>query len=191
MMNGVIGKMLKFITGNKAKIIEATAILKPFKIVPIKIDLTEIQEVDPRKIIRHKLQEALKLEEGPLVVDDSSLFFSCFNYKLPGPLIKWFNENVGMQGLAELTKKMGDTKAKATTIIGYAESPKKTLFFEGTLKGAIVKPKGDYGFGYDRIFLPDGKMQTLSEMKAAENFFYSPRAIAFKKLKGYLLNQSK
>ena len=178
--------MIKFITGNKAKVKEAQAVLAPFKILPVSIDLDEIQEVDPKKIIAHKLKEALKHQKGPLVVDDSSLFFSCFNYKLPGPLIKWFNEYVGMKGLAKLVKNMGDAKARAATIIGYAESPKKILFFEGTLEGKIVAPRGKYGFGYDPIFQPEGKKQTLSEMKEEKNFFYSPRAIALKKLKKYL-----
>ena len=180
-------KTLKFITGNKAKVLEARATLAPVKIEPIHIDLDEIQEVDSKIIIRHKLRQALKHSKGPLIVDDSALSFGCFNYKLPGPLIKWFNIDVGMAGLANLTKKMGDTKAKATTIIGYAENSKKILFFEGMLKGKIVKPKGSYGFGYDTIFLPDGKKETLSEMKEKGNFSYSPRGIAFKKLKTYLL----
>jgi inosine triphosphate pyrophosphatase len=179
--------MLKFITGNKAKVVEARAILSPFEIAPINISLTEIQEVDPKKIIRHKLQEALKHHKGPLIVDDSSLFLSCFNYKLPGPLIKWFNEYVGMKGLANLTKKLGDNKANATTIIGYAENSKKILFFEGTLNGKIVPPKGKYNFGYDSIFAPAGKLQTLSEMKAKGDFTSSPRGIAVLKLKKYLL----
>jgi non-canonical purine NTP pyrophosphatase (RdgB/HAM1 family) len=153
--------------------------------------LAEIQEVDPRVIIRHKLQEALKHYKGPLIVDDSSLFFSCFNFKLPGPLIKWFNEYVGMPGLAKLAKKMGDSKARATTIIGYAENPKKILFFEGTLNGKIVPPRGKYNFGYDLIFVPDGKTKTLSELKQSGDFASSPRGIAILKLKKYLLkNQS-
>ena len=178
--------MLKFITGNKIKFKEVQAVLAPIKIERVDIDLAEIQEVDAYKIIRHKLQEALKHHKGPLIIDDSSLFFSCFNYKLPGPLIKWFNEYVGMDGLFNLTQKMGDSKARATTIIGYAENPKKILFFEGTLKGRIAEPRGAYKFGYDPIFLPDGKKQTLSEMKEAGIFFYSPRAKALKKLKNYL-----
>jgi non-canonical purine NTP pyrophosphatase (RdgB/HAM1 family) len=178
--------MIKFITGNKAKVKEAQAVLAPIKILPVSIDLDEIQEVDPKKIITHKLKEALKHQKGPLVVDDSSLFFSCFNYKLPGPLIKWFNDYVGMKGLVKMAKGMGDTKARATTIIGYAESPNKILFFEGTLKGKIVEPRGHYGFGYDQIFQPEGKKQTLSEMKEQKNFFYSPRAIALEKFKKYL-----
>jgi non-canonical purine NTP pyrophosphatase (RdgB/HAM1 family) len=182
--------MLKFITGNKAKINEARVILSPIIIEAVHIDLTEIQEVNSRTIIKHKLLEALKHGKGPLIVDDSSLFFSCFNYKLPGPLIKWFNEFVGMRGLANLARKMGDNKARATTLIGYAERPNKILYFEGALEGKIVSPRGDYEFGYDQIFLPNSENKTLAEMKERANFFHSPRGIALNKLKKYILKIS-
>ena len=52
--------MLYFITGNDNKFKECEAILGKGKVEQLKIDLTEIQEIDPHKIIRYKLQEALK-----------------------------------------------------------------------------------------------------------------------------------
>lgn len=208
--------MLKFITGNKTKFKEVQAVLAPIKIQQVNIDLTEIQELDPRKIIEHKLREAFKHRRGefiqhlPLpggrrrtkvdhlskfniqqegagfIVDDSSLYLKCFNYKLPGPLVKWFNGAIGGHGYARLVKSMGENRAKAKTIIGYFKSPKKILFFEGNLEGKIVPPRGRYNFGYDRIFVPDGKSETLSEIKAKGNFISSPRGIAVSKLRKYL-----
>ena len=52
--------MLKFITGNKNKFQEFQAILGEGNVEQLDIDLNEIQEIDAHKIIRHKLQEALK-----------------------------------------------------------------------------------------------------------------------------------
>jgi inosine/xanthosine triphosphate pyrophosphatase family protein len=52
--------MLYFITGNKNKFQEFQDILGKENVEQLQIDLDEIQEVDPHKIIRHKLQEALK-----------------------------------------------------------------------------------------------------------------------------------
>ncbi|MBI5530915.1 MAG: non-canonical purine NTP pyrophosphatase [Candidatus Doudnabacteria bacterium] len=178
--------MLKFITGNKTKFNEVQAALAPIKVEQINIDLHEIQEVDPKKIIEHKLKEAFNHYKGEFIIDDSSLFLSCFNYKLPGPLIKWFNDSIGTKKIYEMCKKMGDQKARATTFIGYAKSPKEIEFFEGTMNGKIIKPKGKYNFGYDPIFVPNGKKETLSQMKASGNFFSSPRGLAVLKLKKYL-----
>lgn len=179
--------MLKFITGNKTKFKEVQAGLAPIQIEQVNINLHEIQGVDPKKIIEHKLKEAFKHHKGEFIIDDSSLFLSCFDYKLPGPLIKWFNDTIGTKKIYEMCKKMKDQKAKATTIIGYAKSPNDVIFFNGTLTGKIVAPKGSYQFGYDQIFLSAGQKQTLAELKGSGDHLNSPRGLAVLKLKKYLL----
>lgn len=55
--------------------------------------------------------------------------------------------------------------------------------FEGQVHGRIVWPmRGGNGFGFDPVFLPDGKAQTFGEMDPAEKQAMSHRALAFKKL---------
>ena len=39
------------------------------------IDLPEIQETDPKAIIKAKLQEAMKYCDQPMIVEDTSLYF--------------------------------------------------------------------------------------------------------------------
>ena len=109
--------ILRFITGNKTKFKEVQAALAPILVQQLDIDLLEIQDLDPHKIIKYKLSEAMKHYPGELIIDDSSLYFECFNYKLPGPFVKWFNESLGSKGYADLVKKMGKNKARAKTIL--------------------------------------------------------------------------
>jgi len=48
--------------------------------------------------------------------------------------------------------------------------------FEGRVDGRIVwPPRGDQGFGYDPIFLPDGFNRTFGEMSAEEKHGLPPR----------------
>ncbi len=55
--------------------------------------------------------------------------------------------------------------------------------FEGRVEGALVwPPRGKRGFGYDPIFLPDGRDQTFGEMDPDEKHAISHRANAFAKL---------
>jgi XTP/dITP diphosphohydrolase len=55
--------------------------------------------------------------------------------------------------------------------------------FEGRVSGTLVFPaRGDKGFGYDPIFVPDGLSQTFGEMDAAEKHRISHRARAFAQL---------
>jgi XTP/dITP diphosphohydrolase len=51
--------------------------------------------------------------------------------------------------------------------------------FKGDVKGTIVKPQGDVGFGFDPYFLPNGASKTLAENKPEE---YNARALAIKAL---------
>ena len=81
-----------FVTGNKNKYEEAKQIIP--EIIQKDIDLTEIQEIDPKIIISYKLEEAKKLLSGNLVVEDTSLYIDGMN-GLPGPLIRWFMKTIG------------------------------------------------------------------------------------------------
>jgi XTP/dITP diphosphohydrolase len=55
--------------------------------------------------------------------------------------------------------------------------------FEGTVTGtAVWPPRGENGFGYDPVFLPDGYDLTFGEMDAAAKHAMSHRADAFRQL---------
>jgi XTP/dITP diphosphohydrolase len=59
--------------------------------------------------------------------------------------------------------------------------------FEGILDGRILKePKGNNGFGYDPIFVPDCFNKTLAEMTMEEKNKISHRARALQKLTEFL-----
>lgn len=64
-----------------------------------------------------------------------------------------------------------------------AEPDGKTQQFEGRVEGTLTfPPRGDLGFGYDPIFIPEGHNQTFGEMQPAEKHAISHRANAFNKL---------
>jgi len=64
----------------------------------------------------------------------------------------------------------------------------KEYIFEGIVNGTIISEKrGSGGFGYDPIFIPDGKIRTFAEMDLSEKNSVSHRARAFEKLKNFLI----
>jgi XTP/dITP diphosphohydrolase len=65
---------------------------------------------------------------------------------------------------------------------------KEEYLFEGIVNGKIISSKkGSEGFGYDPIFIPEGKTITFAEMDLNEKNSISHRARAFEKLKDFLL----
>lgn len=172
-----------FITGNKNKFKEAQAILP--EVEQLDIDLPEIQEIDSHEIIKAKLETALAHAQGECIVEDTSFYLDCLN-GLPGPLIKWFLMAVGKEGLMDITRKFNNDKASAKTMIGYARNKEEIYFFEGIIEGRVVSPRGDSGFGWDPIFLPNGHERTFAEMNTEEKNEISMRRIALNKLKEFL-----
>jgi len=177
---------LYFITGNKNKFGEVSAILP--NIEQLDIDLPEIQDIDAREIIKAKLLGVLNYRQAEFIVEDTSLYFECLN-GLPGPLIKWFMKTIGNEGLFNIVEKLGNTKAEAKTIGGYAKKPEEIYYTEGCIKGSIVSPKGKSGFGWDPIFQPDSFDKTFAEMTLKEKNSVSMRKIALEKLKEFIAKE--
>jgi len=60
--------------------------------------------------------------------------------------------------------------------------------FEGRVDGKIITEKrGEFGFGYDPIFIPENESRTFAEMPMDEKNLFSHRARAFQKMIEFLL----
>ena len=180
----MIQKQIIFITGNKGKLMEAQSILP--QIVGKEIELPEIQEIDAEKIIEAKLREAYKHHQGEYIVEDTSLYIEALN-GLPGPLIKWFLQTLGDEGLANLVLKYDNRKAVAKTIAGHINEQGETNYFSGEIAGEIVSPAGDGGFGWDKIFKPENFDKTFGQMTREEKNKISMRKIALEKLAAHIV----
>jgi len=176
-----------FLTNNQGKFKEIKNFLadKKTKIRQIKIDLDEIQGVDPKKIVTHKVKEALKLGLKNFFLEDTSLYINGLG-QLPGPLIKWFLLKLKNPGLARLAKKMGHGQAYAETIIAFAKDKKHIYYFSGQTKGKIVAPRGTNDFGWGAIFQPTGSSKTFGQMTTSKKHEWSMRIKAFKKFKQFI-----
>ena len=81
-------------------------------------------------------------------------------------------------------------KARFRTIIALILDGRE-YFFEGQVNGKIIcERRGKGGFGYDPIFVPDGKELTFAEMSLTDKNKISHRAVAFEKLRIFLSQYS-
>lgn len=95
------------------------------------------------------------------------------------------DENNNKKLLAELkniTKRNGQFK----TVIAFTNGSQTNLF-EGIIRGTIAyEPRGDKGFGYDPLFIPQGYRSTFAELDFETKNTISHRAQAVKKLIAFL-----
>lgn len=110
-------------------------------------DLKEI-DADPIEVIAHK---ASQLGEK-IIVEDTSLDIEGASV---GINIRWL-----LNHLDEYTGR----KAEWTVLLAFRQD-NQIYIYKGSVSGTLVLPRGQAGFGFDPVFLPNGSLQTLGESK--------------------------
>ncbi len=183
-MNDQDSPQICLITGNEGKRAEFERLLG-FSVTSKKIDLTETQSLDIHAICEAKALEAFQAVGSPVLVDDTALVIDEWN-GLPGPLVKWFLDSVGCEGILKMAGTLSSRNASVTTCLGYADENGARVF-EGVLSGKISESEsGENGFGYDPIFVPEGQDQTFAEMTNDQKDALSMRRLAVDEFKGFL-----
>jgi XTP/dITP diphosphohydrolase len=81
-----------------------------------------------------------------------------------------------------------DLSAWFTCALAVAWPGGPAVVVEGRVDGTLAfPPRGDRGFGYDPIFVPEGRAETFGEMDPTAKDRMSHRARAFEKLRAALL----
>ncbi len=175
---------ITFITSHKQKAEQLSWYLN-FPVDHHKVDLVEIQSLDPDMVASHKSLEAYNILQKPVLVEDISICFLALG-RLPGTYIKDFLKELGPEGLCKLLNGYNDRRAivRPTFVLNTGSELK---IFSAEMLGKITnEPRGNAGFGTDNIFMPDGSQKTWGEMNEEEQKQTSVRKLALEKLQKYL-----
>jgi XTP/dITP diphosphohydrolase len=188
---------LVFASNNDHKIKEINSLLgDSFKLLSLRdINIFEdIPEEEPQ-IEGNALSKArfvYNLTGLDVFADDTGLEITSLN-GLPGVhSARFAGENKDSSAnIEKVLSMLGETEkrqARFRTVIALILD-KKEYLFEGIVNGTIAYSKrGREGFGYDPVFIPEGKTCTFAEMDLAEKNTVSHRARAFEKLREFLYN---
>lgn len=81
----------------------------------------------------------------------------------------------------------GDRSARFRTVIAMVRKGRQPMYFHGTVEGRILEaPRGESGFGYDPLFVPEGWDKTFAEASADEKNSVSHRGRAVREVCRYL-----
>lgn len=178
-------KTVTFITGNQAKA-DYLAKYLGYPVEHKKVDQDEIQSLDLREIVEHKVRQAYNVLHEPVLVEDVAFEFSALG-KLPGTFIKFFLQEMSETDICNLVESK-DRTAIAKCVFGYYDGQRLELF-EGSLTGKVAeKPAGDGGFGWDRLFIPNGYEITRAEMNEADDRTTYLKIKPLEAVKQFLLN---
>jgi len=180
---------------NEGKVREIEALLGPYGIQPVSaksLDLPEPEETGTTFVANAELKalQAADLSGLPALADDSGLCVEAlngdpgiFSARWAGPdkdfglAMKLVEDNLAAAG--------PDTVRDAHFVcaLALAWPDGHVEWFEGRVDGKLVwPPRGEHGFGYDPMFVPDGHERTFGEMTHDEKTPLTHRAAAFRQL---------
>lgn len=180
-------KTLVLVTHNRRKIDEAGDIARKYSIELVmpkdKTEKLEIQADSIEEVARFSAVEAFKKIKQPLVVEDSGLFIDALK-DFPGVYSAHVFVTLGNKGILKLMDKVENRKAYFDCCVCFYDG--KTLkSFRERVDGVIInEERGDLGFGFDPIFVPNDyggksygevnielKNRTSHRGKAFDSFF--------------------
>ncbi len=171
-------KKILIASNNPHKITEIKSVLK---------DVNDIQILSPKDlgIDADVVEDGNSLEENalikakaihkisnlPCVSDDTGLFVDALNGEPGIYSARYSGESATYADncnklLTNLKNTPDENRtARFESVICFYENENKNHFFKGICKGKIIKePRGENGFGYDPLFMPDGFDRTFAEM---------------------------
>lgn len=190
---------LVFASNNKNKVREISHILEN-RITLISLDEINIHEDIPEDepLIEgnalFKARYVYKKTGLNVFADDTGLEIEALN-GLPGVHSARFagenkDSSANIEKVLLMLKGKENRKARFRTVIALIFEGKEYIF-GGIAAGRIIDEKrGNEGFGYDPVFIPEGRELTFAQMPLSEKNKISHRAIAFEKLKEFLFQYS-
>ena len=196
----IMEKIRKILIGthNKGKFKEISCLLskKIKKISPIVLKIKSPKETG-KNFKENSILKANYFNKKTNLIslsDDSGLQVKCLNNRPGIYSARWAKKhgsfNKAMQKILVLVRKENKLKKrknrKATFVccLSIKFLNKKIISVEGKINGILSEQiKGKNGFGYDSIFIPQGKKLTFGQMNKRKKMQIDHRYIAFKKLK--------
>ncbi len=142
-----------------------------------------------------KARHAAELSGEVSLADDSGLSVAALD-GAPGIFsARWAGPGkdfaVAMKKAEERLEEIGATDRTAwfTSALAVAWPDGPCVVVQGEVHGQLTfPPRGDRGFGYDPLFIPNGGDQTFGEMEPAAKDAISHRTVAFAKLRAALID---
>jgi XTP/dITP diphosphohydrolase len=189
---------LIFATNNQHKVQEIRSVIGDyFDIITLKEAGIDIDIPEPHNTIEanasEKSKTIYKLTHQNCFGEDTGLEVEALNGE-PGVKSARYagNEKNFEANIHKLLNKLNaaeNRSAQFKTVISLMWNGEEYLF-EGITQGKIIhERKGNNGFGYDSVFIPEGSNKTFAEMELAEKNLFSHRRKATDKLIEFLKQQ--
>ncbi len=181
---------LRLVTSNKHKLEEYRQGLSllGLEVEHLDVECDEIQTDTLQKVVRACLEQLKRDGHRNFMLDDSGLFVPSLN-GFPGVYSAYVMQTIGCQGMLRLLGGL-DRQAYFECCIGVCSEELGEFAVTARSPGRIIEEeRGNDGFGYDPIFVPEGRELTFAEMKMEMKNECSHRGRAMTELVAKLRNR--
>jgi len=180
---------LGLVTSNAGKVHELAAVLEPLghEVTQRELGYPEVQAPTLEAVVEFGLEWlAQHHPDEALLIDDAGLFVDALG-GFPGVYSRHAWDTIGPAGVLALLGNGEERSAEFRCVLGLLLPDGGHQLFHGSCRGSVTRaPRGDGGFGYDPIFIPEGGEQTFAELPLAEKNGVSHRGRALAELVEYL-----
>jgi XTP/dITP diphosphohydrolase len=185
--------IIYFVTGNIHKYNEIHELFKrenlKYYLELSSLETLEIQAESIHDVALFKLDSIKNQLKGSYFIEDAGFFIDAPLNGFPGVYSSYIMKTIGNEGVLKLIDDFESSKAHFTSVIAlYFKPLDKTFFFEGIVHGKISnRMRGNKGFGFDPIFLPNEvPNKTFAELAIEEKNQISHRGEAWRKFIDFL-----
>lgn len=184
-------KTIYFITSNKGKVAEVQKKCSNINIEIIQKNFgyPEIQAINLEDVALYGTKHIQKRISHPFILEDAGLFIDDLN-GFPGVYSAYVYHTIGCKGILRLMENFKNKNRKAVfkSVFAFAANNKPRLFVGECLGKITNNEVGEYGFGYDPIFIADGENKTFAQMTTDEKNKISHRGKSLNKLIDFFKN---
>jgi XTP/dITP diphosphohydrolase len=186
------GRELVLASHNPGKLREIADLLRPFGVTPVSAGSLGLPEPDETGATFEANAELKALAAAgatgrPALADDSGLVVPALRGQPGIYSARWAGATKDFAAaMRQVQDRLGDNtdrRASFVAVLTLAWPDGHSETFRGEAHGQLVwPPRGSKGFGYDPMFVPNGRDLTYGEMAPDEKHKISHRALAFAKL---------
>src|SRR5699024_3855647 len=175
-------KKILIATKNKGKIAEFNSLFSRYDVQVVSLyDLPEeVEDIEETgttfqenaalkaETIARRFKLSTLADDSGLIVDGLDGAPGIYSARYAGePTNDWKNNQLLLENMKQLQK--SERTARFICVLAVAHPNRETTYYTGYCEGAIAnEPRGNNGFGYDPLFIPEGYEQTMAQLDSKE-----------------------
>ncbi|WP_437535005.1 non-canonical purine NTP pyrophosphatase [Sorangium sp. So ce726] len=158
-------KTVTFVTGNGWRHDEAKRLLSGLHVKRARITLAKGDSDKLEEIAEARVLDAFRQLETPCFIENTGMYLES-SEAFAGAQVKQLLQELGP---AAFCARFGGLRGVTRVVVAYTADGRSVKLFAGENSGSVAKgPRGEQGYGWDPVWIPDGFERTLAELRSSK-----------------------